>query len=349
MEAFVQRGFYRALGGDWAKADPDAAFAWAGSLGPELKQTVVESIVNEVASQDPEFAKNLLERLPTEQRTARSIERVVQRWAEIDPASAARWSFSQPEDRRGGFSSAAGDWMGTDPHGFSQWLTTNPAVLESDHSLIGGMWSYDRTLAEDFVASLPATEANSKVVKSLSEIIAYKNVSEAIAFAARMQNSEARISAVESVAKSGIYQYPGQTLQWIDTLNEVEQMAAKASLLSNGHAMKQDAERIAEKALEWLTEPGGEILYTAENFEESFKLLAESLAATSLEKAQASGRQTSHLASLLTPLSWGSRPSGLQVTPARLPSGSMISRQARRGTVLRRNWSIIFLTIQPGR
>ena len=287
MPATVQRGYYREVGLAWAETDPEKAFEWANGLEADIRGGVMEDLVREVSRFDPVSAKNFLDSIPPEQRTMQSIENTVHEWLEIDPASAAKWAWSQPENLRGAFGRAASGWIANDPAGAVEWLTLRPEVLELNSYLVAGvLHNYDPLIAKEFATRLPSSELKSGIVGELAVVLGKENLTEAIAFAEGLEEPETRLTAIKSIAKSGVSSDPEHAVEWTNQLQGAERDAAMTALFQDEYGVRLNADRLAPVALEWLTSSSGDALWSDAAALTGIKAIAESLADRSASEAQ---------------------------------------------------------------
>jgi hypothetical protein len=112
----------------WAVSDPAAAAQWAGQVTEvSLRNEVLSSIATEWGETDPVAAANLaLKSISAGKAQDDAVIGIVQRWAQLDPQSAARWILTFPE---GDFQSAAIEnlikpWAAQDSQQAQAWVNS---------------------------------------------------------------------------------------------------------------------------------------------------------------------------------------------------------------------------------
>jgi hypothetical protein len=109
----------------WAAADSDAAFDWAGKL-PEsaLQQRLFAAAAIAVAERDPAEAARMAAMLAPGVEQDRAAVAVVQRWAQESPLDAAGWVSAFPDSpvRTAALQNLMSIWMAQDKAAAESWL-----------------------------------------------------------------------------------------------------------------------------------------------------------------------------------------------------------------------------------
>ncbi len=177
------------IAGEWARQDPEAALAWASSLGGEKGQAMT-AVVSEVAQTDPAKAAQLAMTMdPADQKAA--FESIALQWGAKNFAEAQNWVNSLPADQRqAALASAieglsrqdavqasqevekmaageardnataitAANWAKTDAAAAAEWLMkegSEEAQRSSMDDLISNWVNTDSSQALEFIQNLP--------------------------------------------------------------------------------------------------------------------------------------------------------------------------------------------------
>jgi hypothetical protein len=127
---------------------PREASVWAENLpdGP-MRAAALDRVAHDYVASDPKEAAAWAERFAGESHNARVIEEVGDEWAERDPVAAINWldSLDAGEGKSDGLSSAFGEWAKRDPQAASEHLIAMPESPDRDSAISG----FSRRLASE--------------------------------------------------------------------------------------------------------------------------------------------------------------------------------------------------------
>ena len=133
--------------GNWALRDPRAAAAWAGVIPVEAERArALEAVaVSWAASDAIAAAEFALENLASGKALNRAVVAVLQRWAQSDPTSAAKWieRFAPGALQRAAADNLVTNWFARDAQEPAAWLDSLQSGELRDHAIAG----YARELA----------------------------------------------------------------------------------------------------------------------------------------------------------------------------------------------------------
>lgn len=127
----------------WAGADPQAASAAVLALPPgDLRNRVLESVVESLGSRDVPAALRLIEQMPPGNARKDALGQISQRWASSDPQAAAQYVSALPpgDTQKRAVSSVAAVWARTDAGAPLAWT----AQLPEGVAAVGGKGSARR-------------------------------------------------------------------------------------------------------------------------------------------------------------------------------------------------------------
>lgn len=190
------------IAGEWARQDPEAALAWASSLGAEKGQAMT-SVVREVAQTDPAKAAALAMTMDAADQKG-AFESIAQQWGAKNFAEAQNWVNSLPadqrqaalasaieglsrqdavqasrevekmaegEDRDNAATITASNWAKTDAAAAAKWLMavgSEEAQRDSMNDLIPNLLIASNSQALEFVESLPEGPVKNRGISELA-------------------------------------------------------------------------------------------------------------------------------------------------------------------------------------
>lgn len=101
---------------------------------PSLKSSVMESVIGNMAMQDPDSAKAYIETIEDSQEKAKLTQSLVQRWSYMDPEAAIDWGMKQTDDKEARTSIITdhlGTWAAQDPAAAAKWYDQQPDDIKT--------------------------------------------------------------------------------------------------------------------------------------------------------------------------------------------------------------------------
>ncbi|MEO8351813.1 MAG: hypothetical protein ABI680_08775 [Chthoniobacteraceae bacterium] len=137
-EGKAQDTTLRRLIGQWAGSDFPSALAWAQQQPDDgVRQILLPALVSNLAERDTPAALELALSLEGDAGTG-SVEMVLDAWSGRDPAAAAEWVATQPENADY-LARIAFRWAGKDQAAALDWASTLPPGSEKDAALASGV------------------------------------------------------------------------------------------------------------------------------------------------------------------------------------------------------------------
>jgi len=121
-----------ALGQWWAMIDIEGALEWAQGTGGKLGQRILPTVLRRLADSDPQRAMALAS--GAGDRRAEAVGEVLNSWAFRDPAAAAQWLSTQPENDRH-LTTVACEWFDRDASAAVEWMNSIRASPAKDRAL----------------------------------------------------------------------------------------------------------------------------------------------------------------------------------------------------------------------
>lgn len=108
----------------WSRKNPEGALAWTGSLDPNVKTWVMESLAEGWAAVDPAAAAEAGMQFAESDFGHEFLVAVATRWAASDPGAVARWASGIEDTRLQAaiYGDVATEWGVTDPEGALAWV-----------------------------------------------------------------------------------------------------------------------------------------------------------------------------------------------------------------------------------
>ncbi|MFT3991239.1 MAG: hypothetical protein QM680_07495 [Luteolibacter sp.] len=263
------------IAAEWAKQDPEAAFAWANSL-TQGKGQALNSIVGELAKTDPKKAAEFVAKMdPADQ--ANAYNSIASQWGATNFSEAQNWINTLPADQRAGalakaieglattnpelaaqqisslepgretdetINATARNWALQDPQAAAAWLMSQEsdrAKRNSMDTLIPNWVAQDAAGALDFVNSQPAGDVRDRAVEAYIQSNAAAEPSSQTSLAESITDERDRNRAVGMV-----------TMRWMQT----DPTAARAYVEQSTSIPANMKQRILNGGARW-GGPGG--------------------------------------------------------------------------------------------
>jgi hypothetical protein len=206
------------IASEWARQDPAAAMAWAGTLTTE-KSKAMTSVVGEVAKTDPRKAAEMV--------------------AAMDST-----------DKGDAYRSIAGHYGALDFNEAQTWIRSLPAddQAEALASAIGGLSNSDPQAAAKQVALMEAGEAKDGAISDVVEDLARTNPQAAADFLKQQESKDAQEDAMRSLISTWVVQDSAAALAYANSYEagEVRDSALQTYIWSNQSAEPNDLIKVAE-------------------------------------------------------------------------------------------------------
>ena len=208
-----------------ADADPTAAAeflsATMATTGNErtagLMHVVAEAVMR---TGSPAEASQWAEALPEGRLRGEAMERVADRFVDVDPREAAAWAerFEGQPEGAGVIGEVGANWAWSDPQAALTWLQSLP---EGDSQNTGmarayGAWAHrDLTAAGEHLQAMPASPARDAATMSYSQRAAWEDPRTAMAWAETISSDEHRQEAMIGVALTWSRKDPEGAAAWV--------------------------------------------------------------------------------------------------------------------------------------
>jgi hypothetical protein len=204
---------------EWARQDPTAAFAWAGTLTGNEKNSAMSSVIGEIATSDPKKAAGMVASMDAAGQ-GRAYEDIARKWGSQNFADA------------------------------ESWIRTLPAAQQGDAmaSAIAGLSKDNPQLASEKVAALPAGDARNEAVNALAQNWSRQDASGAAAWLLKQNDEAATSHAMGEVMPNWVNQDPKAALAFVTSqkAGEVRDSAASAYVMSNSKSAPAELVKVAE-------------------------------------------------------------------------------------------------------
>ena len=158
--------------GEWSNKDFAGALAWAQQQPDEnVRQILLPRLVDDLMWRDTSAALQLALSVGGDAGTE-SVADVLRVWTQEEPASAAEWASTQPENAKY-LASVAGAWAEKDPDRALEWVRTIPAGAEQDAALASGVQIITQSARPQAAAEWIADIASEKIRTDAYEELAF--------------------------------------------------------------------------------------------------------------------------------------------------------------------------------
>lgn len=214
------RGASSIIATEWARQDPAAALAWAGSLATG-KNEALSAVVGEVAKSDPRKATEMLSKLEPDQR-AGAYRSVAAQYGALDFAEAQTWIRTLPADQQEEvLASAIGGLSDKDPASAAKQVSAMRDG-ETKDDLIGDvvrdLARKDTQAAQDFLKEQTSEPAQRSAMRDLMPALTANNPIAALAFVNSYQPGAIRDSAAQAYVWSNNTGAPADLIKVAETI-----------------------------------------------------------------------------------------------------------------------------------
>jgi len=189
---------------EWARLDPDAALAWANSLG-QGKGEALSSVVGEVAKSDPKKAAELAANMDPALR-GDAYNSIARQWGASNFDDAELWARGLPADQQARvFSELIQGLATTNPELAAEKIKTLEPGRETDTAIgtTAGKWAQeDPAAAFDWLAAQTSQRAQRQAMNQVIPSLVVKDPAAALASINKLAAGEVRDSAVSAYVES---------------------------------------------------------------------------------------------------------------------------------------------------
>jgi len=206
------------IASEWARQDPSAAFAWAGTLSGGDKASAMASVIGEVASSDPRKAAGMVASMDADSQ-GRANDDIARKWGGQSFTDAEAWVRSLPADQQASAMASA----------------------------IAGLSKDNPQLAAEKVAALPAGDDRNSAINSLTQNWSRQDPAAAAAWLLKQSDPAAASGAMREVMPNWVSQDPAAALAFVNTQKpgDVRDSAASAYIMSNSQSAPTDLVALA--------------------------------------------------------------------------------------------------------
>ena len=203
---------------EWARQDPTAAFAWAGSLTGNEKGSAMTSVIGEVASSDPLKAAGMVAGMDAASQAGANVD-IARKWGSQNFTAAEAWVRSLPADQQSAAMSSA----------------------------ISGLSRDNPQLAAEKIAALPVGDDRNSAVSTLAQNWSRQDPQAAAAWLLKQNDPAAASSAMREVMPNWTSQDPAAALSFVNSQQPgaLRDSAASAYIMSNSKSAPADLVTLA--------------------------------------------------------------------------------------------------------
>ena len=203
---------------EWARQDPSAAFAWAGTLTGSEKNSAMSSVIGEIASTDPKKAAAMVANMDAASQGSANDD-IARKWGSQSFSAAEAWVRSLPADQQASAMASA----------------------------IAGLSKDNPQLASEKIAALPAGDDRNSAVSTLALNWSRQDPAAAAAWLLKQNDPAAASGAMREVMPNWVNQDPVAALSYVNTQQpgEVRDSAASAYIMSNSKSAPADLVTLA--------------------------------------------------------------------------------------------------------
>ncbi len=203
---------------EWARQDPTAALAWAGTLTGSEKGSAMSSVIGEIASSDPKKAAGLVAGMDAASQGSANDD-IARKWGAQSFTAAEAWVRTLPADQQAGAMASA----------------------------IAGLSKDNPQLAAEKIAALPAGDDRNSAVSTLAQNWSKQDPQASAAWLLKQDDPTATSSAMREVMPNWVNQDPAAALKFVNGQQpgEVRDSAASAYIMSNSKSAPADLVTLA--------------------------------------------------------------------------------------------------------
>jgi hypothetical protein len=210
------------IASEWARQDPAAALAWAGTLGQEKGQAM-NSVVSEIAKTDPKKAADMISKLDEGDR-AEAYRNVASQYGAKDFTEAQNWVRTLPaEDQPAALASAIGGLSNTDPDAAAREAETmadGPAKDRLIPDIVGDLARKDPQSAADFLKKQTSERAQRDGMRELMPTWTSQNPAAALTYAQAIADPNVRDGALQAYVWSNNTSAPSEVFATAATIGD---------------------------------------------------------------------------------------------------------------------------------
>jgi hypothetical protein len=254
------------IASEWAKLDPDAAMAWANSLGnAQDKSGALSSVVREIATKDPSKAATIAAGLTGDDQT-QAYQQIAAQWGTSDFAAAKAWINSLPAAAQGDAMASAlasyaandpvkaaaevgsltGDaknqavdqiaqaWARTDPAKAAEWVASEDGDRNAIRGVMMNWVNQDSAAALSFIQKQPQGELRDQAVGTYVMANATASPKDSVALAESITDDNSRNRALMASTSAWMAEDPAAAKDYINSSTSLSDDAKQAILSGRG-------------------------------------------------------------------------------------------------------------------
>lgn len=210
------------IASEWARQDPTAAMAWAGSLTTEKNQAM-SSVIGEIAKTDPKTAAGMVANMDSTDKTD-AYRAVASQYGATNFAEAQAWIRTLPaDDQAAAMASAIGGLSKSDPQAASVQLAGMAAGDAKDRAIgaVVNDWArLNPQAAADFLKQQNSAQAQQDSMRQLMPTWVSQDSSAALAYANSYAAGPVRDSALQSYVWSNNTAAPADLVSVAETITD---------------------------------------------------------------------------------------------------------------------------------
>lgn len=235
------------IASEWARQDPAAALAWAGTLTTDKAQAI-NAAIDAVAQTDPQKAASMLAALPGTDK-GDAYRSVAAKYGALDFNAAQTWIRTLPaEEQAAALASAIGGLANTDPQSAAKQVALMSAGDAKDGAVsivAGDLARVNPQAAADFIKQQDSEKAQQNSMRQLMPAWVAQNPTAALAYANSFQAGSVRDSALQSYVWSNNTAAPAALMKVAETVTD-EDSRSRAVGVAAARWMREDP--VAAKA-----------------------------------------------------------------------------------------------------
>ena len=234
-----------------ARSDPYEALAWARDNDTTADQTLLVSVITQIAQQDPNLAITETQRISNPQMRDQVYSGIMFSVATNDPAAAAQMfaMIEDPDIRRSGVRKLANSWAQIDVDAAIAWALTLPVDDQQDvlRKIGRNLARSDVDAAIKLLPRLTSRDAGELQMQIAQTIAQQRSIGEAQTYVAQFKGTEAygnlQVAVLSRLASSN----PSLAMEMAGS---VEDVAARDQFVAS--IVGQQAAQDLQQALQWL-------------------------------------------------------------------------------------------------
>ena len=229
------------IASEWARQDPAAALAWAGTLTTDQAQAMT-AVIGAVAQSDPQKAASMLASMTSTDKTE-AYATIATKYGALDFNAAQAWIRTLPADAQAAaLASAIGGLANTDAPSAARQVALMPAGDARDGAVAivaGDLARVDPQAAADFIKQQDSEKAQQNSMRQLMPTWVAQNPTAALAYANSFQDGSVRDSALQSYVMSNNTAAPADLVKIAETVTDAGSRD-RAIGMAAGRWMRED-------------------------------------------------------------------------------------------------------------